>query len=38
MSVLFAEGERLGGERIYASERLVRLMVGEMFDELEPIG
>ena len=37
MSVLFAEGERLGGERIYASEHVIRMMAGEMFAELEPI-
>ena len=37
MSVLFAEGDRLGGERIYASDHVVRMMAGEMFDELEPI-
>jgi len=37
MSVLFAEGDRLGGERIYASDRVVRMMAGEMFGELEPI-
>ncbi|MFP8880529.1 MAG: hypothetical protein AAEJ52_13270 [Myxococcota bacterium] len=37
MSVLFAAGDRLGGERIYASDRVVRMMAGEMFDELEPI-
>lgn len=37
ISVLFAEGDRLGGERIYASDRVVRMMAGEMFGELEPI-
>jgi hypothetical protein len=37
MSVLFAEGDRLGGERIYASDHVVRMMAGEMFGELEPI-
>lgn len=37
MSVLFAEGDRLGGERIYASDRVVQMMAGEMFGELEPI-
>jgi len=37
MSVLFAEGDRLGGERIYASDRVVKMMAGEMFGELEPI-
>jgi hypothetical protein len=38
MSVLFAEGECLGGERIYASDLVVRRMAGDMYDELEPIG
>ena len=37
MSVLFAEGDRLGGERIYASDHVVRMMAGEMFAELEEI-
>ena len=37
MSVLFAEGERLGGERIYASDRVVQMMAGKMFGELEPL-
>jgi len=37
MSVLFAEGDRLGGERIYASDRVVKMMAGKMFGELEPI-
>ncbi len=36
MSILYVEGDRLGGERIYASDHVVRMMVGEMFDELEP--
>ena len=38
MSVLFAEGDRLGGERIYAGDNVVRMFAGEMFGELEPIG
>ncbi len=37
MSVLFAEGDRLGGERIYASDHVVQMMAGEMIAELEPI-
>jgi hypothetical protein len=37
MSVLFAEGDRLGGERIYASNHVIRMMAGRMFSELEPI-
>jgi hypothetical protein len=28
-AVLYASGKRLGGERIYGSERLIRLMLGE---------
>jgi hypothetical protein len=27
----------LGGERVYGGERIVRLMVGELYDELEPL-
>ena len=30
-------GYRLGGERIYGSERLIRLMTGTLFDELSPM-
>ena len=33
-----AGGECLGGERIYASDLVVRRMAGDMYDELEPIG
>ena len=29
IGILFAEGELLGGERIYSSERCARLMLGE---------
>ncbi len=43
VGILFAErtpDERtlLGGERIYASERCVRLMAGPLYDELTPLG
>jgi hypothetical protein len=34
----FGEDERLSGERVYASERLLRLMFGPLYDETEPIG
>ncbi len=37
VGVLFAEGDLLGGERIYASERCIRLMAGRVFDEFEPL-
>ncbi len=37
IGILYAEGERLGGERIYTSERFIRHMAGPMFDELEPL-
>ena len=37
LGILYAEGDKLGGERVYASERFVRLMTGELFDELEPL-
>ena len=36
MSILYVEGDRLGGERIYASDHVVGMMAGEMFDALEP--
>jgi hypothetical protein len=35
LGVLVAEGRLLGGERVYASERCARLMVGDLLDELE---
>ncbi|HIM00163.1 MAG TPA: hypothetical protein EYG46_04095 [Myxococcales bacterium] len=37
LGILFAEGDRLGGERIYASERAIRLMAGCVFDEFKPL-
>ena len=37
IGTLFAEGELLGGERIFSSERFLRQMAGAMFDELEPL-
>ncbi len=36
-SVLYVSGDRLGGERLYGSGRLLRLMLDEMFDELQPL-
>lgn len=35
IGVLVAEGGLLGGERVYASERCARLMLGDLLDELE---
>ena len=37
IGILFAEGEVLGGERIHASERMIRHMAGPLFDELKPL-
>lgn len=37
VGVLVRDGDLLGGERIFASERCLRLMLGDVFDELEPI-
>lgn len=37
IGVLYAQGELLGGERVYASERFVRLLTGALFEELEPL-
>lgn len=34
IGVLFAEGELLGGERIFSSEAFVRQMAGSLFGEL----
>jgi len=36
VAVLYASGDRLGGERLYGSERLLKLMLGPMLAELEP--
>ena len=35
LGILFAEGDRLGGERIYASETAIRRMAGCVFDEFQ---
>lgn len=35
LGVLFAAGDRLGGERIYGSERIIREMAGCVIDEFE---
>ena len=38
VGVLYAEGRLLGGERVYASERCARLMLGDaLYDELRPL-
>jgi len=41
LGILFAQqtasGTLLGGERIYAGERVIRLMAGTLFDEFEPL-
>ena len=37
IGILQAEGELLGGERIFASDRFVRLMAGALHEELVPI-
>jgi hypothetical protein len=37
LGILYARGDRLGGERVYAPERFIRLMTGELFEELEPL-
>ncbi len=37
IGILMADGALLGGERVYASERMIRLMVGDLFQELRPI-
>ena len=35
LSVFWASGDRLGGERIYAAENVIRQMAGSLFGELE---
>jgi hypothetical protein len=37
VAVMPVQGHRFGGERIYSSERVLRLLLGEMQDEAEPI-
>ena len=37
IGILFAAGTLLGGERVYASERCTRLMIGDLYDELTRI-
>jgi hypothetical protein len=37
LGILEVAGDRLSGERIYASERALRLMLGDVYDELQPI-
>ena len=40
IGILFADAARsgkLGGERVYGRERILRLMFGEMYDELKPL-
>ena len=37
VGILLADGDLLGGERVYGSERCIRLMTGPLFDELTPI-
>jgi hypothetical protein len=37
VGVLVVGEEKLLGERIYGSERALRLMLGDLYDELEPL-
>lgn len=37
LGILYADGNRLGGERVYASDRCIRRMVGDLWSELTPI-
>ncbi len=37
VGVLGREGDLLGGERVFASERCIRLMTGAVFEELTPL-
>jgi hypothetical protein len=39
VGILYRSGHLLGGERVYASERCLRLMAGDdLIDELHPVG
>ncbi len=37
LGILVGDRKFLSGERVYGSERVIRLMLGRLFDELEPI-
>ncbi len=37
LGILVVAGDLLSGERIYGSERVLRLMLGDLYDELEPL-
>ena len=37
LGVLFAQGDVLGGERIYGTERVIELMAGRVLAEFEPL-
>ena len=40
IGILFADDARsgkLGGERVYGGEQILRLMFGELYDELDPL-
>jgi len=39
IGILWSDGgPLLGGERVYGGETIIRLMVGDLYDELQPIG
>ena len=39
IGILWSDGgPLLGGERVYGGERIIRLMVGDLYDELQPMG
>jgi len=37
IGILWADGELMGGERVWGSEVCLRAMIGPLFDELEKI-
>ncbi len=37
VAVLYMSGTRMGGERIYGSDKVIRLMLGDLYGELQPI-
>lgn len=37
LGILMVDGDKLGGERVYASDLAIRRMLGPMYDELEDL-
>mgnify|MGYP000330200681 FL=1 len=37
LGALMVDGDKLGGERVYTADAMIRHMVGDMYDSLEPL-